>query len=106
MSENSNKPSFELTFGLHNIMLSIHELVAEVCTSPDEYEKFDRLFSLERLYRRAIEEGHETFDWQRIHEAGFLSRHDYVMFAKELNGLTEEMWWKSQGYDGIPGKKK
>jgi hypothetical protein len=105
MNEKDNKPSFELTFGLTNIFISIQELIGEVC-NPKDYEKFDRLFSLHRLYQRAIEEGYEKFDWKVMHENGHLSSRDYKLFEKELNGLTEEMYWKALGYDSIPGRKK
>lgn len=66
------------------IMTSIDELVIPLL-NPEQRVQYDKLMSLERLHRRAID-ADVIFTWEEARKRGWLSQHDYKIFD-ELKGL-------------------
>lgn len=92
-----NKPKSEmLDFSIINLLLSMDDIAAEFVPN-DKMVQFDKIHTRIRLYLRALMAGWEEFDWKRASDAGWLSEHDYTVFAEELGGLTAEQAYRDRG---------
>jgi hypothetical protein len=74
-----------MTLILEMQLVSVEIALGELCQplmNDEQLAAFYKLRETDKLWRMAIKEGWEEFDWNKAHELGWLCIHDYSVFEE------------------------